>query len=469
MRLDTFDQRVRREWLLVALFMLVSSGLECLAQGTQAPAPRTPQKKEVKSPDDLVRYAKIVIQRTREKDPPYLGIPGMGGVEGVNRVLLAANTDVDRWVLQAFEKALHELGVEDVTTVIVPQQRRRPEELVSRDEGTGGDEAVFSQRSTSWIEDAAREADRILNFGTSGLRGLESDLARKYAEYIPEERKYSLNVMRMPFYTRYQLASSWVDYPDELFVAIGQKVWDKFLKAKKWVLTDEWGTHLEWTLDEKHWRDMPATRGTDNNTIPNASYVHPNVRPVMNQNPDVTGVIVTRALSGALIPEIRIYIEKAAVTHVEAGGAAGERFRAALERYKNIQFPGFASPGVGNVEEVALGVHPKAKPDEGPGILGFGEARRRSGTIHIGIGATRNAETRDVLMKGTSGLPRGQHRDWQMYFPTLILDGEVLVEKGHLTVLDDPEIRRLASKFGDPDQLLSEDWIPPLDFGLPGS
>jgi len=56
-----------------------------------------------------------------------------------------------------------------------------------------------------------------------------------------------------------------------------------------------------------------------------------------------------------------------------------------------------------------------------------------------------------------------------MYFPTLILDGEVLVDKGRLTVLDDPEIRRLASKFGDPDELLSEEWIPPLDFGLPGS
>ena len=71
-------------------------------------------------------------------------------------------------------------------------------------------------------------------------------------------------------------------------------------------------------------------------------------------------------------------------------------------------------------------------------------------------------------MKGTSGLPRGQHRDWQIYFPILILDGEVFVEKGHLTVLDDLEIRRLASKFGDPDQLLREDWIPPLDFGLGG-
>ncbi len=175
------------------------------------------------------------------------------------------------------------------------------------------------------------------------------------------------------------------------------------------------------------------------------------------------GVIVTRALSGAPIPEIRIYIDQAVVTRVDGGGAAGEEFRTALERYKNLQFPGFPAPGVGNVEEVALGVHPKAKPDD---VGGFGEARRRSGTVHIGIGATRNAETRDVLMKGTSGLPRGQHRDYQMYFSTLILDGEVLIDKGHLTVLDDPEIRKLAAKFGDPDQLLSEDWIPPLNLGL---
>ena len=323
-RSGSYGKRLWNDWLFVALFILMSPGLESLVQGSQVPAPRTPPKEELKSVDDLVRYAKIVIQRTREKDPPYMGIPGVGGIEGVNRVLLAANTDVDRWVLQAFEKALHELGVEEVTTVIVPQKRRRPEDLVSRDEGTGGDEAVFTQRSISWIEDAAREADRILNFGTNGLRGLETDLARKYAAYIPEERKYSLNVMRMPFYTRYQLASSWVDYPDELFVAIGQKVWEKFLEAKKWVLTDEWGTHLEWTLDEKHWRDMPATRGTDSNEIPNGSLVHPNVRPVMNRDPDVKGVIVTRALSGALIPEIRIYIEKAVVTHVEGGCARRE-------------------------------------------------------------------------------------------------------------------------------------------------
>ena len=33
---------------------------------------------------------------------------------------------------------------------------------------------------------------------------------------------------------------------------------------------------------------------------------------------------------------------------------------------------------------------------------------------------------------------------------------------GRLTALDDPEVRALAAKFGDPDQLLKEDWIPAI-------
>ncbi len=41
-----------------------------------------------------------------------------------------------------------------------------------------------------------------------------------------------------------------------------------------------------------------------------------------------------------------------------------------------------------------------------------------------------------------------------------------LVGSGHLTVLDDPEVRRAAAKYGDPDELLREDWIP--EFEEPG-
>jgi hypothetical protein len=35
-------------------------------------------------------------------------------------------------------------------------------------------------------------------------------------------------------------------------------------------------------------------------------------------------------------------------------------------------------------------------------------------------------------------------------------------DKGHLTTLDDPQIRTLACKYGNPDELLSVEWVPPV-------
>ena len=44
-----------------------------------------------------------------------------------------------------------------------------------------------------------------------------------------------------------------------------------------------------------------------------------------------------------------------------------------------------------------------------------------------------------------------------------------LLEKGHMTSLDNPEVRALASRYGDPDYLLTEDWIPEVPgINVPG-
>jgi hypothetical protein len=37
-----------------------------------------------------------------------------------------------------------------------------------------------------------------------------------------------------------------------------------------------------------------------------------------------------------------------------------------------------------------------------------------------------------------------------------------LIDKGHLTTLDDPEIRNLAARYGNPDEVLREAWIPAI-------
>lgn len=37
-----------------------------------------------------------------------------------------------------------------------------------------------------------------------------------------------------------------------------------------------------------------------------------------------------------------------------------------------------------------------------------------------------------------------------------------VIERGHLTALDDPDVCDLAARHGDPDTLLREDWIPDI-------
>ena len=63
-----------------------------------------------------------------------------------------------------------------------------------------------------------------------------------------------------------------------------------------------------------------------------------------------------------------------------------------------------------------------------------------------------------------AGLPVG-HFHVHLYFPTVTLemaDGseELLIDAGHLQALDDPGVKEIAARHGDPVALLSEDWVP---------
>ncbi|WP_231507755.1 hypothetical protein [Bacillus sp. UNC41MFS5] len=69
-----------------------------------------------------------------------------------------------------------------------------------------------------------------------------------------------------------------------------------------------------------------------------------------------------------------------------------------------------------------------------------------------------------VLLKAKMGLPVG-HWHVHLYFPTVTCEmiggeTETIIQDGHLMGLDDPEIRKIAAKYGDPDLLLAESWNP---------
>jgi hypothetical protein len=95
----------------------------------------------------------------------------------------------------------------------------------------------------------------------------------------------------------------------------------------------------------------------------------------------------------------------------------------------------------GWIAECMWGIHPKAL---GKG----GRAASNPHLLHFGIG---------------NSIPYGGptfSRTWQVMFvqdATLTVDGEPLLDNGHLTVLDDPEVRAIAAKYGDPDELLTQE------------
>src|SRR5207253_1850071 len=84
------------------------------------------------------------------------------------------------------------------------------------------------------------------------------------------------------------------------------------------------------------------------------------------------------------------------------------------------------------------------------------DAERHAGTVHVGMGPSPIFGSRS-----TSRL----HLDGLIVKPSIFLAGEAIMVDGHLVVLDLPEVREVAARFGDPDQLLQErfpitpDWM----------
>ena len=118
--------------------------------------------------------------------------------------------------------------------------------------------------------------------------------------------------------------------------------------------------------------------------------------------------------------------------------------------------------------EIAFGTHPKAfrNPqglDDGTVI----PERLRSGVIHWGLGITLHHDPgvqtqSQKLLDFTKqyNMPRDHGFHTHTYFTTYkvhLRDADrwvTLLDKGRMTSLDNPEVRALASRYGDPDELL---------------
>jgi hypothetical protein len=264
-------------------------------------------------------------------------------------------------------------------------------------------------------------------------------------------------------------------YPLDLHLLINQKTWEIIWKkgcGGRARLTDAEGTDISWTYWDEYY---DGTRYGFCSTPRNGHlFGHP-VPPIIVKE-DAAGVVAgTTSHFNRAFPQVKVQLEAGQIVKVNGGGAYGDSWRDLLLESKNTSYPCFPRPGLFYLWEVAIGTNPKIiRPGhiERHSSGGFEWERRRSGVIHMGFGTMWRSD--EERWAGENGILYG-HLHIHLLFPTLIVtakDGRdyPVIENGHLSALDHPEVRKLAENYGDPAEILKEDWIAPVPgITTPGS
>jgi hypothetical protein len=194
----------------------------------------------------------------------------------------------------------------------------------------------------------------------------------------------------------------------------------------------------------------------------------------------LNGTIAGTTNHTGFFPRWEVHLQNGYVHDVKGGGIVGEALNEFLQypHINDLPYPFHAEnhPGYWWMYEIALGTHPKAfrnpaAMDEGTVI----PERQRAGVLHWGLGVTLHHDpgvrTQSVkLLDFTKqyNLPKDHGFHTHTYFSDYQVHLRnadrwvTLIEKGRLKSLDNPEVRALASRYGNPDQLLTEDWRPEI-------
>ena len=180
------------------------------------------------------------------------------------------------------------------------------------------------------------------------------------------------------------------------------------------------------------------------------------------------GTFVSDHLHAGRIPRIEMEIEGGRVVNVKGGGKIGAWMRDYYAKYEDVEYPLFPGSGVNWVEYAVWGFYPvpdfKPLPETADmawsGKMWANNIDLKAGVVHLAMGTAAGGFTAKFTKE--NGYPF-HHKDFVLFRPTLTVDGETIIDAGHLTALDDPQIRAVAAKYGDPDKLLKQTWHPDQD------
>ncbi|MEV7005115.1 hypothetical protein [Streptosporangium sp. NPDC051022] len=426
------------------------------------PQARCPHLNEVTSVEDLLPYFDSVARR------PYSpGLWPAWDLQKGERVLLRVTNWHDPMVVEAAERTLAKFEVD--YTIEVEDKGPIPV-------WEGHDEVEYY---LSRVPELARWMDE---WGALDAAGTYDKIIMGYGGPILNDRV--VKIQRFPFITREMVASPAHTFPAELLVAIDQWTWRALSDAKTVHLTDPEGTDLRFTNHAEYW-NADRTRfnrryveqAYSSNVGHGETYMPGHIwgRPHFHiPQEDGEGVIAGTMNHIAPYPRMEMHIERSKITRIEGGGEFGEKLRRLMAKTDDVQYPGYHTPGLMQWWEASIGTNPKVHRPRAGYAEGYNcglYERTRSGIVHIGFGSIISSDferqaAREDLTIG--------HWHVHLNYPTYVAEGtpdgdRLVIENGRLKALDDPEIRRLAERFGDPDELLREDWIPAVPgLNIPG-
>jgi len=194
------------------------------------------------------------------------------------------------------------------------------------------------------------------------------------------------------------------------------------------------------------------------------------------------GIIATTNSHASNHPRIEVHFKDGYVQDVKGGGLYGDGFRLWLDypKINELTWPFQKHAGFWWLFEAGTGTNPKYFKHPGEMLVGSNMSERNAGgVIHWSFGAEvtmgpeEGKEKSDLSPKT---LEFGAEHDvpvgHAMHNHNLLVTYQVrlrdsgnwrtLIEHGQVMASEDPEVRALASRYGDPDTILRRDWIPEL-------
>ena len=430
------------------------------------PQPRYPRLKKPESIEELMPKARDLLNQPLGQH--YNALKPGYRIKSGDKVLFVVLSEHDSIIIEVMCRAMRELGAHvdlltlDSTPVAPPEEIGAHEAIaIGKEEG---DYSYYYTLVTDYIRSDTASAMVKLEKYDIVIAGTAGPLPSVPVPW------YRFN---FPFLEDF--ASPLIKYPADLLRRIDDKVFEQINLCKVMRLTDPEGTDVKWTNYDDG-RPFAADHVY-------AKPVKPGYR--FGGKDDCVGVVAGTLNHMGAFPHCKAYIEDGQVVKVEGGGKFGEVWREKLEQYRNVKLPPLAvkigaeekyeinDPGGFWLFECAIGTIPGIfrLPREGllQNYANCLHDRRRSGYVHCGFGFPTHG-LRELIAVGLPWI----HVHIHSIFPTLegMTDkGETLaiISKGHLTALDDPEVREFASKYGNPDELLNEAWIPAIPgINVPG-